>query len=211
MKELSLSFPCGDLVLEGRLALPATSARAAAAVLCHAHPLYGGSMDSNVLDAIVSALGQLSIAALKFNFRGVGGSQGSFGGGIEEQKDLDAALEYAASRPEIDATRIGAAGYSFGASVVLPVARRDVRIRAMALVSPAVAPADLSKLEGWERPALVISGDMDDFVSANELRALRGRISGGPQIEVISGADHFWWGREGPIAEKTAAFFAAHL
>jgi len=211
VKELNLSFPCGQLMLEGCLTLPDAPRPTASVVLCHAHPLYGGSMDSNVLDAVTRALTSLSIATFKFNFRGVGNSEGSFGGGIEEQHDLEAALEYVASRAEIDPKRMGATGYSFGAMVALPVARRDARIKALVLISPAVPAPDLAELEAWGHPSLVICGELDDFVPAAQLGRLPGRVSGKPSVETIAGADHFWWGRESSMAEAAAAFFARTL
>ena len=82
MKEESVTFPCGDLRLEGLLAKPDASRAARAAVVCHPHPLYGGSMHNNVVEAVLEALWKLGFATLRFNFRGVGASDGEHSGGV---------------------------------------------------------------------------------------------------------------------------------
>ena len=90
MSESRITFPCGDLTLEGRLTLPDGGAPRAA-VVCHPHPMYGGSMDNNVVEAVLEALWHRQFATLRFNFRGVGRSQGRYDGGIGEISDAAAA------------------------------------------------------------------------------------------------------------------------
>ena len=85
MKQTSISFSCGSISLEGLYYLPQGDGALPGVVLCHPHPLFGGSMDNNVVLAVASALVEQSIAALMFNFRGVGRSRGNFGNGIDEQ------------------------------------------------------------------------------------------------------------------------------
>jgi alpha/beta superfamily hydrolase len=84
-------FPSGALWLEGRLSIPAGATRAA--VVCHPHPQYGGDMDNSVVVATAAALGRRGIATLRFNFRGVGQSEGSYGEGVAELGDARAAVE----------------------------------------------------------------------------------------------------------------------
>ena len=200
----SLTFPCGDLSLEGVLHL-LDSTPAAAAVVCHPHPQYGGDMENNVVLAACQSLVSQGFAALRFNFRGVGASEGAFDQGEGERNDVHAALRYLASLPEVDGERLGLIGYSFGALVAAEVADSD--LRALALVSPPVAHADL-RLD-WGCPALVLAGDQDQNAPADGLEAI-GRASG-VELRVVSGADHFWLGFEEELVEALAGFFEQHL
>ena len=136
MKPQQVSFACGSLKLEGLYYGVESAGPVPAVVVCHPHPLYGGSMRNNVTYALADALVKCGIAALLFNFRGVGRSQGSHGGGIAEQEDVRAALDWLGPGKGVDAGRLGLAGYSFGAGVAYPVGCRDERVKAIALVSP---------------------------------------------------------------------------
>ncbi len=193
-------FPGGEGQLEGCWHLP-TSTPAPVVVVCHPHPLYGGDMHNNVVLAVCRALAGHGVSAFRFNFRGVGRSDGEFGGGVGEQEDTRAALDFALTSPNADG-RAGLAGYSFGGSVSLPVAMKDERISLLALVSPALRDGGWEKLREYARPVFVIVGDADDIVSVRLPRAQ----AGGP-VEVVPGADHFWWGREADLAGKVAGFF----
>ena len=152
-------FPCGDITLEGEWHFPQGNGPFPAVVVCHPHPLFGGDMLNNVVVAICQALSRQSIAAFRFNFRGVGNSGGAFGRGIAEQEDVKAALAFVLSNPDIDAGRIGLVGYSFGASVALPVALQDERLGLLALVSPALSDS------GWDAWACILNSHTDLFVS----------------------------------------------
>lgn len=114
MRTLRVTLQAGGLLLEGCLELPQGTGPVPGVVLCHPHPLYGGDMENNVIVAVGRALVRSGLAALRFNFRGVGRSQGEFAGGVGEQEDARAALSFLATRPEIDPARLGIAGYSFG-------------------------------------------------------------------------------------------------
>jgi alpha/beta superfamily hydrolase len=97
MQEIQVSFRSGDLRLEGLLASPC--ANAPAAVVCHPHPAYGGSMDNNVVDAILAAMWQAGYATLRFNFRGVGASEGEHDAGPGEVDDAVAAMAFLLASP----------------------------------------------------------------------------------------------------------------
>jgi hypothetical protein len=166
-------------------------------------------MANSVVFAICQALARQSIAALRFNFRGVGRSGGEYGDGIDEQEDVKAALALISSTANIDPQKVGLVGYSFGTSVAVPVAVHDGQVNSLALVSPALPDSGWEQLKTYPRPVLIISGE-DDFVIS--LERLRQHISDIPQLkqcEVISGADHFWHGYEAEVAGKVAAFFVA--
>ncbi len=211
LRQSRVSFPCGKLTLEGMCHYPEGSGVFPAAVLCHPHPQYGGSMDNNVIVAACSALLDESIVALMFNFRGVGGSEGSYGGGVAEQEDVKAAISWLISQPEVDGDRVGLLGYSFGAAVALSVACADERVKAVALISPPLEPSQVSLLKNCAKPKLIICGTDDFVVPPSQVELLKREVAEPEQFEVISGADHFWWGYERKIAEMASTFFSATL
>ncbi len=209
MNSVHVEFPCDDIVLEGRLHLPEGSGPFPGVVVCHPHPLYGGNMSNNIVFYICRTLLGHSIASFRFNFRGVGNSGGAFGGGIGEQADVKAALAYFLSVPSIDTGKIGLAGYSFGASVALPVAIQDERVGLLALVSPALSDSGWGQLKGYYKPKFLIIGDADHVIPLGRFEEHIKDIPEPGQHHVISGADHFWQGYEEEVAEKVSQFFAA--
>jgi len=166
-------------------------------------------MSSNVVFAICQALAQQSIATLRFNFRGVGKSGGEFGGGIAEQEDVRAALALVLSTASIDQKRIGLAGYSFGASVALPVAIQDGRVKLLALVSPALSDSGWGQLKTYAKPKFLIAGEHDFVIPQQQFGQQVKDIPEPKQYEIISGADHFWAGFEEEVAQKVTQFFVA--
>ena len=209
MNSTHTTFSCGDITLEGELHLPRGNGSLPSIVVCHPHPLYGGDMLNNVVIAICQALSRHSIAAFRFNFRGVGNSGGTFGGGIAEQEDVKAALAFILSTPDIDAKRIGLAGYSFGASVALPVALQDERVDLLAVVSPALSDSGWEQLKVYHKSKFLIVGDADFVIPLERFQRHIQNIADPKQYHVVSGADHFWWGYEEEVAQKVTQFFVA--
>lgn len=210
--ETRVRFISEGLRLEGVFHLPTGPGPFPAVVVCHPHPLYGGEMDNNVVLAISHGVCEGSIAALRFNFRGVEMSEGEFADGIGEQEDVRAALEFLSTQAAVDPRRIGLAGYSFGAKVVLPVALVHEKIRALVLVSPFVEDEEWEQLRKAAFPKLLMSGSDDGYISPHKLQRLSGtQPTGDFQCEIVQGADHFWSGYESMIASKVSAFFAKNL
>ena len=164
-------------------------------------------MSNNVIFALCQALAHQSIAALRFNFRGVGKSKGTFGEGIAEQEDVLAALDLTSYTAGIDSRRIGLAGYSFGTSVVLAVAVRERRVSLLGLVSPALSDSGWKQLKEYPKPKFIASGNNDSVVPLEQLQRHIKDIPEPKQYEIISGADHFWQGYEEEIARKVTHFF----
>ncbi|MBI2913653.1 MAG: dienelactone hydrolase family protein [Chloroflexi bacterium] len=202
-----VSFTTADgLTLEGVLHRPSGSP-SPGIVVCHPHPLYGGDMHNNVVNALCRAAVAGGIAALRFNFRGVGASQGSFGDGIGERADAEAALQHLRGRPEIDASRSGLVGYSFGAAVALLAAGHDL-CAVVAVSTPTIARG-LSDID-VRCPALLVVGDRDEVAPPSRLSALAAAIPGA-ELAVVPGADHFWWGSEDRLARIVSDFLGRHL
>ena len=164
-------------------------------------------MDNNVMLVAASAVVNRSIIAVMFNFRGVGGSEGSYGGGIAEQEDVAAAISWLVSQREVERDRIGLLGYSFGAAVALPVACADERVKAVALISLPAGQSQISQLKGCTKPKLIICGTNDFVVPLEQAKLIKREAAEPKQFELISGADHFWLGHEAVLGEKVVAFF----
>ncbi|HEY4712516.1 MAG TPA: alpha/beta family hydrolase [Dehalococcoidia bacterium] len=211
MKQIRVSFPTGELLLEGILAIPEGAGPFPAVIVCHPHPLYGGSMDNNVVYSLSEKLTQASLASFRFNFRGVGESQGEFGQGIGEQEDVKAAISFISTVKEVDSKRIGIVGYSAGAGFAFPIGFNDTRIKALAAVSPPLNMFDFDFLKSCPRPKLLISGSRDDLIPVDQFLEFCQNLPEPKECESIEGADHFWWGYESRLAAKVTAFFTKVL
>ena len=207
MKRTRIIFLSGGLSLEGILAVPEGTGPFPAVIVCHPHPLYGGSMDNNVVYSLCETLAQASLVSFKFNFRGVGGSQGESGQGIGEREDVEAAITFISTVKEVDSKRIGLAGYSAGAGFAFPVGFNDARIKALAAISPPLPMFKFDFLKGCLKPKLLISGSRDSFIPTDEFLEFCQTLPEPKEYESIEGADHFWWGYESALAAKVVAFF----
>ena len=211
MKKTRVSFSSGRLFLEGILAIPEGAGPFPAVIVCHPHPLYGGSMDNNVVYSVSKTLTQAALVSFKFNFRGVGGSQGEFDQGTGEQEDVEAAISFISTVKEVDSERIGLAGYSAGAGFAFPVGFNDDRIRALAAVSPPLSMFDFDFLTGCPKPKLLISGSRDELIPIDQFLEFCQNLPEPKECENVEGADHFWWGYESLLAAKVTAFFTKVL
>ncbi len=208
MQGVIVSVKSAGLALEARLELTDALRPCAGVVLCHPHPLYGGDMDNNIIAAVSRALVRRGMASLRFNFRGVGRSQGRFAGGVGEQEDAEAALSFLAEQAEIDPSRLGIMGYSFGGMVALAVAARSSLAKAVATVSP-VIPDDLS--EEYVKPKLIVCGAEDALLPPALILPKAAVLEEPKRVKIVPGADHFWRGREEEAADLVADFFAEFL
>ena len=202
----AVKFASGALTLEGVLDLP-EQAPAPGIVVCHPHPMYGGDMHSNVVDAICETAAGNGIAALRFNFRGAGGSEGSYDNGIGEQDDVRAALAHLRELSEVDGERIALAGYSFGAAIALQAA--DDRLNSLIAVS--LPTMMLLKDVHVAYPALFISGDEDEYSDAGELTGLVHGLGPQAELKLLPGLGHFWFGVERDLEAIISPFLRAHL
>ncbi len=206
-KDHLIQFTSDTLTLEGVLSHPAEAASIPGAVICHPHPNYGGDMDNSVVIAVSGALDRLDMAVLRFNFRGVNGSQGIYDGGEGEVNDAIAALSFLASQAVVDRDRLFLVGYSFGALVGLRAALRGVNLKAVAAISPPVAMFNFGFLSKLKVPFLVVSGDSDPFCGLAELENVYNAISAPKEKIVFPSVDHFYWGTETAAGEAVMHFF----
>ena len=179
-----------------------------AAVVCHPHPLGGGTMHNSVVTAIARALAARGVITLRFNFRGVGASAGQHDGGRGEQADVAGALDWLVAQPTVDPWRVSLVGYSFGAWVGLAQAGADPRVRAAALVSLVAEHCDAESLHSLACPKLFVTGEHDQLAPPAALRKLVDQLPQPKSLHVVRGTDHFWRGCEQELAELVADFVA---
>ncbi|MGH7923092.1 MAG: alpha/beta hydrolase [Candidatus Binatus sp.] len=207
MNEIQVSFRSGDLTLEGLLANP--GGNAPAAVVCHPHPMYGGSMFNNVVEAILAAMWQAGYATLRFNFRGVGESEGEHDGGPGEVDDAVAAIAFLLAQPGVRKAGAVIAGYSFGAMVAVSAGYERTEIARIVAVALPLAMAEARIPDGASKPVRLISGDNDSYSPGAELQALKSRIGESARLEIVAGADHFFGGCEAQLSRVIAAALAS--
>ncbi len=163
-----------------------------AVVICHPHPLFGGTMRNKVVYWMARAFGDAGCATLRFNFRGVEQSDGAWDEGRGETRDAAAALDWMAGRHA--GAPLWLAGFSFGCYAGLAAAREDARVARMFAVAPAVNHWDFSFMCGETRPVVVIAGTKDEIVPFQAVRAAVRAIEadGNVRFHAIEGAGHFF-------------------
>jgi len=204
------SHEANPIQLEGILHLPAgKGAKGPGAVICDPHSLYGGSMEVPLVVAIAQELAQRGVVALRFNFRGVGRSQGTYANGEGEMADVAGALHFLEGQERVDRERLYLVGYSFGAGVGLRHAENDPRIAAVAVVAPYVENPSESLLRSYTNPKLFLAGEGDTVCPIEWLRAFVAPLPEPKALRILPGTDHFFWGREREVAEIVGEFIAS--
>lgn len=215
MVEERVFFDSGEAVrlrLEGVIHLPdGECAQRPAVLVCHPHSQHGGSMEVPVIAATARELARRGMVALRFNFRGVDRSEGTFGEGSAEVADVAGAAEYLAGRNSVDAERLFLMGYSFGAAVGLSYVEENPGVSAIVALCLPLGSMTLGSLDEtfwseYSKPKLFLAGDRDHICPLPDLRLLVDRLPEPKQLVVLDGADHFLWGREQEVAERIAGF-----
>ncbi|HUA00962.1 MAG TPA: alpha/beta family hydrolase [Candidatus Aquilonibacter sp.] len=163
------------------------------AVVCHPHPLFGGTMHNKVVYQAAKALHDRGAPVLRFNFRGAGLSEGVHDGGRGERGDVRAALEYLAT--EFPGKPILLAGFSFGASVGLRVGCVDARVDRLIGLGLPVDNVDMSFLQSCAKPKLLIQGGNDQFGARGRIEELFATLPEPKRLVIVEGVDHFFTGR----------------
>ena len=205
-----VSFESDGLKLEGLLHLPEGTGKFPGVVVAHPHPQYGGDMYNLVVQKVCEAANSVGAAALRFNFRGVGFSEGAYDNGDGEQRDIGGALEYLRAQPEIDSDYIALAGYSFGAMTAFRYAVERTDLAAVVLVSNPVVRG--SKVERrFLVPTLFLTGDRDEYCDGDLLMEFRDQLGPDVTVEIMKGVDHFWVGSTDRLQEAVSGFLRKHL
>ena len=189
-----------------------------AAVVCHPHPLFGGTLHNKVVFHTMKALNSFGFPVLRFNFRGTGLSHGEHDHGSGELEDVRVALDWLDSEFHLP---LIFAGFSFGAAVGLRAAAPDARVKALigvgTPVSPVAADAEMPRVYTFEflrdcvKPKLFVSGARDQFGPRTKLEELVASVPEPKKLVVIEGADHFFGGRLSELREAIENWVKAAL
>lgn len=189
-----LEGPAGRL--EAILWTPSAAARRRpplAAVVCHPHPLYGGTMHNKVVYQAAKSLDACGLPVLRFNFRGAGLSTGKHDRGVGEQEDVRAALDFLAE--QFPGVPLLLAGFSFGAWVGLRVGCEESRVSHLIGLGIPVNSSDFSFLRQCKKPKLFVHGSKDQYGAVEKVKRLVAALPGENHLVVVEGVDHFFAGK----------------
>lgn len=189
-EKLTLTGPAG--ALEALMDVPADAQVRAVGVVCHPHPLYGGTMTNKVAHVVAKAFNEAGAAAVRFNYRGVGASAGSYDHGNGETEDALAVIDWARERwPGVP---LWVGGFSFGGGVAIraALARQAERL---VTVAPAIRLINIAPEAMPECPWLLVQGNSDELVDAVDVHRWATSLPRPPHFIMVDGAEHFFHGR----------------
>ena len=199
-----MKIPVSHGHLEASLREP-SSDPTGAAVVCHPHPLHGGTMQTKAVYRAAQALAEAGLRGLRFNFRGVGASTGSYEDGIGEREDVRAALDWLSR--DTPALPLVAGGFSFGSMVGLGEAVSDDRVVALIGLGLPFDMYDYSYLSGSSKPVLIVQGEDDEFGSGERAAAAVDALGEHVTLARIAGADHYFTGRFDELRAVIVEYF----
>jgi alpha/beta superfamily hydrolase len=170
-----------------------SASRAPSAIVCHPHPMFGGTMHNKVVYQAAKALHESGMPVLRFNFRGTGLSEGTHDRGRGEQDDVRAGLDFLAT--EFPGRPIVLAGFSFGAWVGLRVGCEDARVTKLVGLGLPVDRSDLRFLHSCTKPKLIVQGGNDEFGARKNVETLFAELPPPKKLVIIDGVDHFFAGK----------------
>jgi alpha/beta superfamily hydrolase len=201
---VEIEGPAG--LLEARVEDPAGAVTPlAVGVVCHPHPLHGGTMQNKVVHTLARAMQEFGVPTVRFNFRGVGRSEGSYADGVGEAQDALAAVDFARRRWRCETLWL--AGFSFGAAVAFEVSAA-ARPAKLVTVAPPVSRMELAARERPDCPWLIVQGDADELVEVAVVRRWAEHFEPPPRLEVFAGAEHFFHGRLAELRGVVGGFLA---
>lgn len=200
---LAITGPSGDL--EAILEVSETHQGQTVGVLCHPHPLHGGTMTNKVVHTVARTFNECGAAAVRFNYRGVGKSAGVYDEGRGETDDALAVIDWAMDRwPQAD---LWLAGFSFGGGVAFRAALRRVQVKRLITIAPAVAREEgLTEVPAC--PWLLVQGDQDEVIATQRVLDWVQRLPRQPEVRIISGASHFFHGQLPELRAAVRAWIA---
>jgi alpha/beta superfamily hydrolase len=190
---IQIPGPAGALEARIEDPMPAGANRAVIGVVCHPHPLHGGTMQNKVVHTAARALQEAGAATVRFNFRGVGGSAGRYDNGVGELEDALAVVAWARRYFECDALWL--AGFSFGAATALQAATQGASPRRLVTIAPPVGRIITQPLAPPGCPWLIVQGDQDELIELSAVRSWAAGFTPEPRLHVVEGAEHFFHGR----------------
>jgi alpha/beta superfamily hydrolase len=178
-----------------------------AMVVCHPHPQFGGSLWNNVVSGVFNKCIKSDVSSLRFNFRAVGNSTGDHGGGEEERTDVKACIKFLTEEKSND--KIFICGYSYGAAIGCSVVNFSENIIGYASIAfPWAFMGSFFKEKAQtDKPKLFIQGDRDNIAHYSHFDENYNFYKEPKKFEIIKGADHFYGGREGKVADLVLDFY----
>ncbi len=199
-----LPGPAGTLEARIEDPIPPAGRRRVIGVVCHPHPLHGGTMQNKVVHTAARAMQEAGAATVRFNFRGVGRSTGRYDGGPGELADALAVIDWA--RRHFDCDALWLAGFSFGAATALQAATQGARPLRLMTIAPPVGRIITTPVPRPECPWLIVQGDQDELVDLEAVRQWAAGYTPMPELHVIDGAEHFFHGKLTLLREALLAF-----
>jgi alpha/beta superfamily hydrolase len=196
-QEVFIPGPCGSL--ETIIENPTTSPKKLLAIICHPHPLFEGTMNNKVVTTLVRVFQKLDIVPLRFNFRGVGKSEGQYGHVTGELDDLRAVIHWV--KEQYPDYKLLLAGFSFGSYIATKVAT-EINPVALITIAPAVHHNDFAALPPIHFPWIVVQGDADEVVPPDEVFEWLNTLSPQPQVIRMPGVGHFFHGHLIPLRDQ---------
>lgn len=207
-RETRISFPSGKENLEGIVATPTISEPPwSGIVISHPDPWMGGTMDSPVIRTISSKLTTHEIATLRYNYRGVGESTGSYEEGKGESEDARNAFDVLNEWPDINENKLGLIGYSFGASMAALTTQSETSVSGLVLISPPLGLLDSEILKTISIPAIIIGGEKDLMTPPEKLVSAQAALPKTTQLRLIQNADRSWSDGADSLADTITEFF----
>lgn len=201
---LTIAGPAGPL--EALLDAPAAlTSPKAVAVICHPHPLYGGTMTNKVVHMLAKSFNDSGAPAVRFNYRGVGASAGSFDEGNGETADAVAALDWAAQR--WPGAQLWLGGFSFGGAVAIRAAAAR-EVTRLVTVAPAIRRVSVDTSALPRCPWLIVQGDADELVDAADVQQWAQALPEAPRVAVLNGVEHFFHGRLNDLRHVVVSWLA---
>ncbi|MDE3156875.1 MAG: alpha/beta hydrolase [Acidobacteriota bacterium] len=188
-----------EVLLDEPAGLRADAPPRAAVVLGHPHPLYGGTMHTKGLYQAAKGLSRIGCAVLRFNFRGVGRSDGTFDNGPGEMADFRAALTFMTAR--YPGVPLWAGGFSFGAWVGLVAGAEDERVSVLIGIAPPIEKYDFTALRESRKPKFFIQGELDEICPTKVLRQFYGQLHEPKELAIIDGANHLFDGQASEVGD----------
>ena len=201
-----LPGPAGELEVIAVPVNPSVTPKNAVAIICHPHPLFGGTMNNKVVTTLARAFGDLGLTSVRFNFRGVGKSTGVHDDGVGEIQDVLTVIDWA--RQENPGQDIWLAGFSFGAAISAHVATM-ISPRQLVSIAPPVPRFNLLELPPINCPWLIVQGETDDVVIPQDVYAWVATRTPPPELIRIPNAGHFFHGQLMLLREKISAALTA--
>lgn len=204
-QSIVLDGPAGKL--EALLEAPQNTDVTGCAVVCHPHPLHGGTMQNKVAHTLARSFTRQGFVALRFNFRGVGESAGEFDEGRGECDDVLAAVEWLTS--QLQGLPLWISGFSFGAAMAIHAAVKRTPAGLIS-IAPAVVRVSAPRSTQPDCPWLIVQGDQDELVDVDETITWVNELDPGPEVQIFEATEHFFHGKLVLLREAVESFISKH-